>query len=308
MPVTSNQIAFSTMPKKTSASAAEKSEKRPSTRIFRSGSLLTRRSDKKENGVPQKGRRTSSLSISDAEKQSTLIDQNLRLVEERKLALDECNRVMVELEEARTKSEEAKTEIEHLKSLLSSYTKDLTDPSRTDNKTSELLSGVSEGKGLNLTEDEKLSTAIIFPSKIEQHESTIEANVYAVGHHSSPCKECERLKQTRIKAVVEAVALRKHVQQLSEALSQGDVGKENLMNEIEKKLTAALTEKEVALEELATVIEQRDGLVSERDKAQEEWGKAASKWEKTLDQLDSLLKDLNQVSIKLMNSNSSIVF
>lgn len=287
------------MPRKTSTTA-EKSEKKSTARLFRSGSLLKGRADKKENALPAKSRRTSSLSVSDTEKLGTLVDQNLQLVEERRLALDECNRLVRELEEARKRTEEAELEVENLKSSLGSkYSKELSNSTDTgDNNTSELLSGVSERNDLNFTEDDKISTPIIFPSKVEQHETTIEASVYEVsGHHSNPCKECERLKQTRIKAVVESVALRKHVRQLTEALSQGDVGKENLMNEIEKKLTAALTEKEVALEELATVIEQRDSLVLERDKAQEEWGKAAAKWENTLDQLDSLINDMDQVCL-----------
>ena len=285
------------MPKKTSSSG-EKSEKKPNTKIFRSGSLLTRRADKKENAVPPKCRRTSSLSTSDAEKLGSLVDQNIHLVEERKLALDECNRLMHELEDAREKTEKAEREVENLKSLLSTaYRKELSSAADTGSNTLDSFSGVPERNKFNIKEDDKITTPIIFPSKVEQHETTIEANVYEVEHHLSPCKECERLKQTRIKAVVEAIALRKHVRELTEALSQGDLGKENLLNEIEKKLTTALTEKEVALEELATVIEQRDALVSERDKAQEEWGKAAAKWENTLDQLDSMIKDMNQVRL-----------
>ena len=136
---------------------------------------------------------------------------------------------------------------------------------------------------------------VVFPSKVEHLETTIEAN--AVPLQKPPCRDCERLNKSRIKAVVEAIALRKYVKNLNEVLSGGEQSKQNFLNDVQKSLISAQTDKEIALEELATVIDQRDRAVKEKDHALEEWGKATSKWENTLDQLDSIVKELNKVRL-----------
>ena len=105
--------------------------------------------------------------------------------------------------------------------------------------------------------------------------------------------------------MVEAIALRKYVKNLNEVLSEGEQSKQNFLDEVQKNLISAQTEKEVALEELATVIDQRDQAVREKDRALEEWGKATSKWENTLDQLDSIMKELSKVGA-LFNVNGII--
>jgi hypothetical protein len=205
---------------------------------------------------------------------------------------EELREMNLQLRRMTAKLQDAELENENLKSLLSS---NFTGPVRTS------LEGI-DGEALQNSSDLKgvsgQNRSVIYPSKVEDHatETIIEASGYAVHlNHTNTCKECDKLKETTIKALVESIALRKYARQLSEALSGGDQAKKAILEVLEKKLISAQTEKEVALEELAHVIDQRDQIVSERDRALEEWGKAASKWESTLDQVDSLMKELNKV-------------
>lgn len=195
-----------------------------------------------------------------------------------------------DLLDANDKLKEAEREIENLKDMLSTKIKQEFDNCEVDAGDKRTRMSYSD------FELEPLETKdnVVFPSKVEHLETTIQASAIPF-QKSSSCKECERLKQSRIKAVVEAIALRKYVKNLNDALSGGDAGKQNFLNDVQKKLISAQTEKEVALEELATVIDQRNQAVREKDRALEEWGKATGKWENTLDQLDSLVKEMNKV-------------
>ena len=274
------------MPKRTTPS-----ERKTSSRLFRSMSLSGRKQAHKDTHELN-DRRNSTISVSDSEKVTALTDHNVQLMDERNEAVDECSRIKKDLEDANMKLKGAEQEIENLNALLSSRIKqefDNCDLNPNDQRT--LISDLSD---VPLQEDKDDKNNVIFPSKVEHLETTIEANAvpfYKISH----CKECDRLKGLRIKAVVEAIALRKYVKNLNDALSGGDAGKQKFLQDVERKLTAAQTEKEVALEELANVVDHRNQAVLEKDRAIEEWGKAQSKWENTLDQVDSLMKELNQV-------------
>ena len=276
------------MPKRTTSSDRER---RTSSRLFRSMSLSGRKQSNKEQTVNDENR-NSAISISETEKVTILMDHNAQLLDEKNKAVEECDKMNKDLQDANDKLKDAEREIENLKELLSTRIKQEfdnceaadADQKRTRISFSDLELEPVESKGNN----------VIFPSKVEHLETTIEANAVPLQKTTS-CKECERLKESRIKAFVEAIALRKYVKNLNDALSGGEASKQNFLNDVQKKLISAQTEKEVALEELATVIDQRNQAAKEKDKALEEWGKATSKWETTLDQLDSLVKELNKV-------------
>ncbi|XP_031574907.1 uncharacterized protein LOC116308585 [Actinia tenebrosa] len=285
------------MPKK-SASGERKSS---TTRLFRSVSLSSRKHQKDQTG--KEGRDRTSSGISDSEKPDVLIERNSENLEGKENGVLKNEKIKEELREMESKLCEmtaklhnAELENENLKSLLSS---NFNGPVRTS------MEGiVEEAFGLEVPGQNK---TVIYPSKVEENttETIIEASGYAVHlNHTNTCKECDKLKETTIKALVESVALRKYVRQLSEALSGGDQAKKSILETLEEKLISAQTEKEVALEELAHVIEQRNQIVSERDRALEEWGKAATKWESTLDQVDCLMKELNKVK----SSREDMVF
>lgn len=276
---TNSELTPSKMPKKTNTSDKKSLA---TTKLFRSMSLSSRKQSASRDHSADEDRRNSP-SPSDSEKINILIDQKADLLIEKNDALEGCNKIKIDLQKTNAKLRDAEREIENLKVLLaSSYRVEINEMSREEQRMCDCE-----------TDNPK---NVIYPSKMEQHETTIEASAVPF-RCPSPCKECERLRDSRNKSVIEVIALRKYVQQLSEVLSEGDQRRKNFLNDFEKKLIAAQTEKEIALEELAHVIDQRDQLVRERDKAQEEWGKAAGKWENTLDQLDSLVRELNQVGI-----------
>ena len=275
------------MPKRTTSSDRER---KASSRLFRSMSLSGRRQSNKEQAVSDE-KRNSSISISETEKVTILMDHNAQLLDEKNKAVDECDKMNKDLQDANDKLKDAEREIENLKELLSTGIKQEFDNCEADANQKRTRISFSD---LELEPVKSKGNNVIFPSKVEHLETTIEANAVPLQKTTS-CKECERLKESRIKAFVEAIALRKYVKNLNDALSGGEASKQNFLNDVQKKLISAQTEKEVALEELATVIDQRNQAVKEKDKALEEWGKATSKWETTLDQLDSLVKELNKV-------------
>lgn len=279
------------MPKRTTSSADR--ERKTSSRLFRSMSLSGRKQSNKEQAASD-DKRNSTISISDTEKVTILMDHNAQLLDEKNKAVDDCDKVNKDLQDSNTKLKEAEREIENLKELLSTRIKQEFDNCVTEANDKRTRISFSD---LELESVESKGNNVIFPSKVEHLETTIEANAVPLQKTTS-CKECERLKESRIKAVVEAIALRKYVKNLNDALSGGEASKQNFLNDVQKKLVSAQTEKEVALEELATVIDQRNQAVREKDKALEEWGKATSKWENTLDQLDSLVKELDKVSLE----------
>ena len=257
------------MPKKTTAG-----EKRGSatTKLFRSMSLSSRKqATGKGHSADDLRNSSSGPSSPDSAKVSILQDKNPDISHAK-------NGVVGEHEKTVARLREAELEIENLKLLLESTYRDELNQMSKKQKDGET------GRSKN----------VIYPSKVEQHETTIEANAVPLSN-ATPCRECERLRDGRSQSVVEVIALRKYVLQLSEALAEGDPGRRNFLNDFEQKLVSAQTEKETALEELAHVIDQRDQLVRERDKALEEWGRAAGKWDNALDQVDSLMKELNQV-------------
>lgn len=276
------------MPKRTTPGERER---KTSSRLFRSMSLSGRKQTNKEQSASD-DKRNSTISISDNEKVTILMDHNAQLLDEKNKAVDECDKMNKDLQDANDKLKEAEREIENLKDLLSTKIKQEFDNCEVDANDKRTRMSFSD------LELEPLETKdnVIFPSKVEHLETTIQANAVPLQKATS-CKECERLKQSRIKAVVEAIALRKYVKNLNDALSGGEASKQNFLNDVQKKLISAQTEKEVALEELATVIDQRNQAVREKDRALEEWGKATGKWENTLDQLDSLVKELNKVRV-----------
>lgn len=264
------------MPKRTTSSDRER---KASSRLFRSMSLSGRRQSNKEQAVSDE-KRNSTISISETEKVTILMDHNAQLLDEKNKAVDECDKMNKDLQDANDKLKDAEREIENLKELLSTGIKQEFDNCEADANQKRTRISFSD---LELEPVKSKGNNVIFPSKVEHLETTIEANAVPLQKTTS-CKECERLKESRIKAFVEAIAL-----------SGGEASKQNFLNDVQKKLISAQTEKEVALEELATVIDQRNQAVKEKDKALEEWGKATSKWETTLDQLDSLVKELNKV-------------
>lgn len=283
------------MPKKTASG-----ERKASTRIFRSVSLGSRKHHKDQVG--KDGRDRTSSGISDSDKTDVLVERNSENLEgkddgvfENEKIKEELREMNLKLRKMTSKLHDAELENENLKSLLSS---NFNGPGKTS------MEAIIEKEALGLQDSGDMngvpgkSKTVIYPSKVEENttETIIEASGYAVHlNHTHACKECDKLKETTIKALVESIALRKYVRQLSEALSGGDQAKKSILEKLEKKLISAQTDKEIALEELAHVIEQRDQIVSERDRALEEWGKAATKWESTLDQVDSLMKELNKV-------------
>jgi len=275
------------MPKRTTSSDRER---KTSSRLFRSMSLSGRKQSSKEQSANDE-KRNSTISISETEKVTILMDHNAQLMDEKNRAVDECDKMNKDLQDANDKLKDAEREIENLKELLSTRIKQEFDNCETDGNEKRTRISFSD---LELEPVQSKGNKVIFPSKVEHLETTIEANAVPLQKTTS-CKECERLKESRIKAFVEAIALRKYVKNLNDALSGGEASKQNFLNDVQKKLISAQTEKEVALEELATVIDQRNQAVQEKDKALEEWGKATSKWETTLDQLDSLVKELNKV-------------
>lgn len=279
------------MPKRTASSDRER---KTSSRLFRSMSLSGRKQSNKEQTASD-DKRNSTISISDPEKVTILMDHNAQLLDEKNKAVDQCDKMNKDLQDATNKLKEAEREIQNLKELLSTRITQEFDNCETDANEKRTRISFSE---LELEAVESKDNNVIFPSKVEHLETTIEANAVPLQKSTTSCKECERLKESRIKAFVEAIALRKYVKNLNDALSGGEASKQNFLNDVQKKLVAAQTEKEIALEELATVIDQRNQAVREKDKALEEWGKATSKWETTLDQLDSLVKELNKVRIE----------
>lgn len=286
------------MPKRTSSDR----ERKTSSRLFRSMSLSGRnKQTQKEPSTTGDGdeQRNSTISMSDTEKVTVLMDHNAQLLDEKHKAEDECTKINKDLQDANDKLQDAEREIENLKELLGSRIKQEFDKcERETNGTKRTRISVSDFE-LESEESKNSISDVVFPSKVEHLETTIEANAVPLqkATTTTPCKDCERLNKSRIKAVVEAIALRKYVKNLNEVLSGGDQGKNNFLNDVQKNLISAQTDKEIALEELATVIDQRDRACREKDHALEEWGKATSKWENTLDQLDSLVKELNKVSI-----------
>ena len=284
------------MPKRTSSDR----ERKTSSRLFRSMSLSGRKQTQKEPSATGDGdeQRNSTISMSDTEKVTVLMDHNAQLLDEKNKAVDECTKTNKDLQDANDKLQDAEREIENLKDLLGSRIKQEFDKSeRETNGTKRTRISVSDFE-LESEESKNSISDVVFPSKVEHLETTIEANAVPLQKATTtPCKDCERLNKSRIKAVVEAIALRKYVKNLNEVLSGGDQSKNNFLNDVQKNLISAQTDKEIALEELATVIDQRDRACREKDHALEEWGKATSKWENTLDQLDSLVKELNKVSI-----------
>lgn len=278
------------MPKRTTSSERER---KTSSRLFRSMSLSGRKQSSKEQTTSD-DKRNSTISISDPEKVTILMDHNAQLLDEKNKAVDQCDKMNKDLQDANNKLKEAEREIDNLKELLSTRIKQEFDNRETDANGRRTRISVSD---FELESVDSKDNNVIFPSKVEHLETTIEANAVPLQKATS-CKECERLKESRIKAFVEAIALRKYVKNLNDALSGGEASKQNFLNDVQKKLISAQTEKEIALEELATVIDQRNQAVREKDRALEEWGKATSKWETTLDQLDSLVKELNKVRIE----------
>ncbi|EDO46339.1 predicted protein [Nematostella vectensis] len=276
----SAEITSAKMPKKTSTTE----RKGGSTRLFRSVSALSQgKKNKHENthNIPKDDKHSSGLSgISDSEKVEVLVEHNTQIMEDKYGAIEENRKMRQDLKDATTKLQVAEREIENLKTMLGECSQESV----------KLLEEVEEVRS------RKSSKGVIFPSKVEHIETTIEASGYPVRQNrTNPCKECEKLKQSKIKALVEAIALKKYARELSEALAGDDHSKQNILNELEKKLISAQTEKEIALEELAHVIEQRDQVVAERDRALEEWGRAATKWDSTLDQVDSVMTELSKV-------------
>lgn len=276
------------MPKKSSTSSGDR---RTATKIFRSVSALSSRKNKENNG--KDGRERASSGISDSDRNDGVLDRastnadgkndHQQKGENFQIELREMNS---KLHEMTAKLHEAELENDNLKSLIGASYKGSINPPIDEGDSNEIA---SNSKGQHRT--------VVYQVEDHSNESVIEASGYAVHlNHSNHCKECEKLKETTIKALVESIALRKYTRQLSEALSGDDQAKKNIFEVLEKKLISSQTEKEIALEELAHVIEQRDQIVSERDRALEEWGKAATKWESTLDQVDSLMKELNKVS------------
>lgn len=281
------------MPKKSSSG-----ERRSSTRLFRSVSALSSRKHKENTGKDVPDRASSGFSDSDrndgiqnlsATNHAGKNDSQKR-VESFESDLKEMNS---KLREMTAKLHEAELENDNLKSLIgANYKGPIRSPLEDveSSETDALCSGLKGLPGKHRT--------IVYPVDEHSAGNVITASGYAIHmSHSNHCKECDKLKETTIKALVESRALRKHVKQLSEALSGDDQAKKNILEVLETKLISAQTEKEIALEELAHVIEQRDQIVNERDRALEEWGKAATKWESTLDQVDSLMKELNKVSL-----------
>lgn len=287
------------MPKRTSNDR----ERKTSSRLFRSMSLSGRnKQTQREPSTTGDGdeQRNSTISMSDTEKVTVLMDHNAQLLDEKNKAEDECTKINKDLQDANDKLQDAEREIENLKELLGSRIKQEFDKcERETNGTKRTRISVSDFE-LESEESKNSISDVVFPSKVEHLETTIEANAVPLQKATTtttPCKDCERLNKSRIKAVVEAIALRKYVKNLNEVLSGGEQCKNNFLNDVQKNLISAQTDKEIALEELATVIDQRDRACREKDHALEEWGKATSKWENTLDQLDSLVKELNKVSI-----------
>lgn len=280
------------MPKRTTSSDRER---KTSSRLFRSMSLSGRKQAHKEQHATSDEQRNSTISTSDTEKVTVLMDHNAQLLDERNKAVDECSKINKDLQDANDKLQDAEREIENLKELLSSRIKQEFDNCEKDSSGAKRTLISFSDPELESVETKKNVNNVIFPSKVEHLETTIEANAVPLQKPTTSCKNCERLKESRIRAVVEAIALRKYVKKLNEVLSGGEQSKQNYLNDVQKNLIAAQTDKEIALEELATVIDQRDQAVREKDRALEEWGKATSKWENTLDQLDSIMKELNKV-------------
>ena len=281
------------MPKRATTSDRER---KTSSRLFRSMSLSGRKQAHKEPTTPANDeQRNSTISMSDTEKVTILMDHNAQLLDEKNKAVDECGKINKDLQDANDKLEEAEREIENLKELLGSRIKQEFDNCEKDSNGSKRTRISFSDIELESVESKGNVSNVVFPSKVEHLETTIEAN--AVPLQKPPCRDCERLNKSRIKAVVEAIALRKYVKNLNEVLSGGEQSKQNFLNDVQKSLISAQTDKEIALEELATVIDQRDRAVKEKDHALEEWGKATSKWENTLDQLDSIVKELNKVRL-----------
>lgn len=293
------------MPKKTAAAG----ERKTSSRIFRSVSLSSRKHHKDQAG--KDGRDRTSAGISDSDKADVLVERNSENLEARDDGVFENEKVKEELREMNmklrkmtAKLQDAELENENLKSLLSSNFNGPVKASM-DGFEKEAL-GFQDSGDVNRVSGQ--NKTVIYPSKVEENatETIIEASGYAVDlNHTNACKECDKLKETTIKALVESIALRKYVRQLSDALSGGDQAKKSILETLEEKLISAQREKEIALEELAHVIDQRDQIVSERDRALEEWGKAATKWESTLDQVDSLMRELNKVC-KMYDMSGSV--
>ncbi|XP_015755049.1 PREDICTED: uncharacterized protein LOC107334614 isoform X1 [Acropora digitifera] len=291
------EVSNCEMPKRTSTSDRER---KVSTRLFRSMSISGRKQmPVKESNTTSDDQRYSTISSSDTEKVSVVTDRHAQLVGEREKAVGECNQINKDLKEANDKLQDAEREIETLKDFLSSRLKQELDNCEKDsNGTKRTRISLSDVELESMTPKAN-ENKIIFPSKVEHLETTIEANAFPLQKSTpSTCKDCERIKSSRIRAVVEAIALRKYVKNLNEVLSEGEQSKQNFLDEVQKNLISAQTEKEVALEELATVIDQRDQAVREKDHALEEWGKATSKWENTLDQLDSIMKELSKVKVE----------
>lgn len=291
------------MPKRTTSDR----ERKTSSRLFRSMSLSGRKQTNKEQNAASDEKRNSAISMSDTEKVTVLMDHNAELLDERNKAVDECSKINKDLQDANSKLQDAEREIENLKELLSSRIKQEFDNCEKDSNGSKRTRTSFSDLELESVESKGSVNNVIFPSKVEHLETTIEANAVPLQKHATSCKDCERLKESRIKAVVETIALRKYVKKLNEVLSGDEQSKQNFLNDVQKNLISAQTDKEIALEELATVIDQRDQAVREKDKALEEWGKATSKWENTLDQLDSLVKELNKVSRAKWNRSCACV-
>ena len=280
------------MPKRTTTSDRDR---KTSSRLFRSMSLSGRKQTNKEQNVSTDEQRNSTISMSDTEKVTVLMEHNAQLLDERNKAVDECSKINKDLQDANDRLQDAEREIENLKELLSSHIKQEFDNCEKDSNGSKRTRMSVSDLEMESVESKSNANNVIFPSKVEHLETTIEANAVPLQKPATSCKNCERLKDSRIKAVVEAIALRKYMKKLNEVISAGEQSKHNFLNDLQKNLISAQTDKEIALEELATVIDQRDQAVKEKDKALEEWGKATSKWENTLDQLDSLVKELNKV-------------
>ena len=298
------EVSNGEMPKRTSTSDRER---KVSTRLFRSMSISGRKQmPVRESNTTSDDQRYSTISSSDTEKVSVVTDRHAQLLGERDKAVGECNQINKDLKEANDKLQDAEREIETLKDFLSSRLKQELDNCEKDsNGTKRTRISLSDVELESMTPKAN-QNKVIFPSKVEHLETTIEANAFPLQKSThSTCKDCERIKSSRIRAVVEAIALRKYVKNLNEVLSEGEQSKQNFLDEVQKNLISAQTEKEVALEELATVIDQRDQAVREKDRALEEWGKATSKWENTLDQLDSIMKELSKVGA-LFNVNGII--
>ena len=200
---------------------------------------------------------------------------------------EQCKRLKNELDTSNDKVGQFETEVNLLRSQLRSvYRKEL--------KANETILSDTEVDYDLLTNEAKTTE-----DDIGQN---IGPKAYSDGeqdpseHHSRPCKECEKLRLTRVSALVEAITLRKYVLQMSKINENGGSGAEAFLSENERKLTKTLAEKELLARQFKSVCRERDKILLERDRALEEWEKAASKWETTLDQLDTLMIQQNEVS------------